>query len=42
MDLVSLSLFCGLLPSEMGVTSETTGLPANIIGKAGQLNKREW
>ena len=43
MDLVSLSLVYGLFPSEMGVTSEITGLqPTHVIEKAGQKNKREW
>lgn len=43
MDLVSLSLVYGLFPSEMGVTSDITGLqPTHVIEKAGQINKREW
>lgn len=43
MDFVSLSLFCGLFPSKMGAAFEMIGLqPSNIIGKAGQINNREW
>lgn len=38
MDLISLPLVYGLFPSEMGVTSEITGLqPTHVIEKAGQI-----